>query len=572
MGKWGDHEAIARHCERERAALWPGLERQRAGWIRIARQCYPKALGGLRRAADDYAGDTDFEDDDATRATGVPFSAFRVCVNGFYRHLTPPNAGTPWFKLGRPRFGRSAGDADLRALEELTDATAWLMRWSDAYTAVNAVWRQLVAFGTAAMLAVPDGERVVRCCCLRAGTYALGIDRRGLPDRLVRQLAMDPCQLAAEFGRENVSQTVARRAAEGDRKGLLRVWQLTERHEPGTGPEVRLDEKFGWRSVYWSNAAAEGNGRILAARGHLRQPFVAPRLNAEHGDVYGRGMGADAVGLCACLQRACRAQAVSAEQEVFPPMAAPESMSDQGLRLGPREVNWYPDGTPPNGIYPAVTPPETSLNLELVRRLEGEIRSAFYNSEFETINALEDGGGGRMTATEVRARVDEKMEQLEGVATSMDREWLDPLVTLMAGFALDAGLAEAPPDGPTEIRYESRIHAAANAARVNAGLDSVSRAAGLAANAPGIMDNFDFDEAARDTHRALGAPEKWLRDARDVEAARRARGEAEDEERDARLGAERAKAARDAAAAAKAAPPPDDGDYGYGAGYAGEGE
>ena len=567
MSKFGDGERIVADAERQRKRLWGEFERVRPKLAEIARYIYPNALGGLTRDVKDLGAESEYDADDAERFTGVPFDAFKIAVGGFYTNLTNPSA--PWFSLGSPSFGRggdSREDYFAKEYARLTEATRWLMGWCGCYRALHLVYKHLLAFGFGAIVVDSDEERVARAQCLRMGTYALGIDRRGRVDRVVRHFAFTAEQMLEEFGAERLPANVMEAARRGDCEARFEVWNIIEPHRRLAGvrtPHRLSYRRFPYRSVYWTREGDNGDHGLLAVRGYLVRPIVAPRLTFEVGDVYGRGCGHDALGHCKALQTMAESNIDIADQEAHPSLMAPASLADAGLRLGAWDVNWYPDGLGPDAVYRALgDPPKGERTVQEMQRLEAEVRKIFFNSEFETINAMEDnaafgGGGGNMTATEVKARVNEKMEQLAGIATTLNDELLDPFVTIMATYALMSGLVEAdlPSAGgaplPWDIKYESAIHAAANAQPINAAVSALGVAAQLA-QATGdasVFDNFDADEAARDVHRKLGAPERYLRAEWDRDAVRQARAEEAARERQMQEEAVGARALKDAASA-----------------------
>ena len=569
MGKYGDSRDIVKACERKRTQLWQEFDAIKERLTEIARYIYPAALPGLTRDPSNLTADSTYDEDDAERLTNVPFDAFKVAVSGFFTNLTNPSA--PWFRLGSPQFAEQddrTEDYYAKSYATLTDATRWLIGWSNAYRALHTCYKHLLAFGFAAILADEDQARIVRCQCLRVGTYALGTDRTGKVDRVVRRFAFTAEQMIDEFGEDNVSPNIIQAARNGDIQNKFEAWNLIEPHKKPTGDQPRYSlsyAKFAYRSVYWSPEARDnGSDGLLAVRGYRVKPLVAPRLAFEHGDIYGRGCGANVLGHCRALQTMCLAQLDLADHEAHPSMMAPASMIDDGLRLGPCEVNYYPDGLGPNAVYRTIgQPPTGDRTMQEMARVENEIRKEFFNAEFETINAMEDnsamtgGGGDRMTATEVRARVNEKMEQLAGIATTLNDELLDPFVTMMASFAIMSGVAQvelpASQGGmlPWDIKYESAIHAAVNTQPINATATSLQIAMNFA-NASGdtsVIDNFDSDSAARDIHRKLGAPEKYLRSAEDRDQIRAARAEQAMRAQQAQEAAIRAKTIKDMASA-----------------------
>lgn len=565
MTKFGNAREIVQNCDRQRQQLWNEYLRIKPNLVEIARYIYPGAIPGLVRDIRNIGSESIYDDDDdANRLTGVPFDAFRIAVSGFYTNLTNPSA--PWFRLNSPKFGRTdAGQDDYYAdvYETLSDATRWLINWCGANRALHTIYKHLVAFGFACAVAEPDDERYVRVTCLKVGQYALGIDRKGKVDRVVRHFAFTAEQMIEEFGASQVSPSVIEAARRGDLTSRYEVWNLIEPHKklPKVDTPYTLSyAKFRYRSVYWcAEKSVNDSCGLLAVRGYEIKPIIAPRLTFEVGDTYGRGCGANVVGHCRALQTMAEAQLDIADQEAHPSMMAPSSMADDGLRLGPLEVNYYPDGLGPNAVYRTIANPPTGERTSMeMQRLEMEIRKEMFNSEFETINAMEDNeamaqkGGNHMTATEVQVRVNEKMEQLSGIATTLNDELLDPFVSMMAAYvrrsAIDAErlglppLVELPDDvknssAPFDIKYESAVHAAANARPINAANQSFQQAANYATATqdPSVLDNFDLDEMARDMHRKLGAPEKYLKDTEERDKIRSARAQAQAKAQQAQL-------------------------------------
>ena len=552
MSRWGDSERIVQVCERQRTQLWDEFERVRPGLVEIARYLYPGALAGLVRDVKDFKSYSPEEDeDDSARLTGVPFDAFRIAYSGFFVNLTNPNH--QWFRLGSPKFGKvdpSQDDYYQGVYDKLTDATDWLMKWANVYRPLRTLYKHLVAFGFGCIATDEDDERYVFARCLRVGTYALGVDRKGRVDRVVEHFAYTADQMIEEFGAENVSETIIRAARQGDRSTRFEVWRLIEPHvriPRCPSPYTLSYERFRYRSIHWTTDAKDREHGLLAVRGYRIKPIVAPRLEFENGDVYGRGCGKNVVGRCRGLQTMRESALEISDQMAHPAMMAPASMADDGLRLGAYDVNYYPDGLPPNAVYRAISTPPGGERLDMDRAtLEQEIRKDLFNSEFETINAMQDGAartgrsGDHMTATEVQVRVNEKMEQLSGIATTLNDELLDPLVTMMSGYvrlSCEEG-GRLPPilDLPAEIRrgrapydikYESAIHAAASAQAINATATAMKYAydIGQMCGSPDVMDNFDADEATRDIARKLATPEKYMRNVESRDALRVQRAE-----------------------------------------------
>lgn len=535
MKNFGDTEEIRKSCERERADLWPRMERMRPMMEDIARMFYPAAIEGLVRQSEELAEPTQDEDEELLYTT-VPRKAFQVGATGFFINLTSP--AKRWCKLAtRPaRFvtGQTE-ERHAREMDALTEALRYVMRRSGVYKSIETAWKHLLAFGYAAIIVRPEEwtGRYARCETLRPGTYAMGIGADGKVNRLVRRFAFTVEELRDEFGEEALGEDLRLALERGD-KARREVWNLIEPHKKlwrGDKRKWKLNyNAYSYRSIWWLPAGGSGEGSgVLAVRGYRYRPFVCPRFECEHGEIYGRSRAWDALGAAKALQT-IRSDALDISgQAAQPAVCASWDLQEAGLHLGRGGVNWTAPGEQgANAVYRALREPPSSEQARLdAEVLSGEIKNIFYNSEFASIDALKNQAGVK-TATEIEYIRWDNFAQLSGIATTMDEEFLDPLVMLFCNIVLDAGLVALPAGTAREeleIHYESDVHKAQNAADINARNAAMNFAMQLANAKPEVLDNFNFDAAVRAQHRVLGAPEADLKDVRLREQERSARAE-----------------------------------------------
>jgi len=546
MGIFGNTAEIRKSCVKQKTQLWKEFERIRGRLTEISRAIYPLGVDGLVRSVEDIRSPNEDKDDDAYCLTYAAKRAFRIGISGFYVNLTSP--ARRWYRImARPeRFASGSSDeATASYADELTEASRFAMYRSGGYRCLNTAFKHLLAYGFAAIVIRPETneERVKRgryavAQCLRVGTYAMGVDEYGNVDRLVRHYAFTADQLARQFGKDVLPDQVIRCLEKGSDQ-MFEVWNLIEPHEKGFRSDARnfrlSYSEFAYRSIYWLNSAQGDNDGILAVRGYAWNPIVAPRLEFELGDIYGRGRGADSLGMIRGLQTACEDDLDISGQNAQPAVVASEDLKDPGVHLGRGGINFVAPGEQKaNAIYRALQEPaDASGTRETMARLEQEIKDVFFNNEFASINQ-DDANAKVRTATEIEYRKRQSMEQLSGSATTLDDQLLDPFVMAYVRICINEGLAAMPPGWDMQrmdIHYESSVHRAQGAADINSRAESMSFAAQVAQfqsqlGIPAtVMDNFKLDEAVRSHHRALGAPEAELKSIEQREQERSERAE-----------------------------------------------
>ena len=79
---------------------------------------------------------------------------------------------------------------------------------------------------------------------------------------------------------------------------------------------------------------------ILAVEGFDINPIIAPRLDCEYGDVYGRGLGIDGLDLAHGVQSFRFDIYKISGDKAQPALVASSEFKEDGLRVGRGEVNY----------------------------------------------------------------------------------------------------------------------------------------------------------------------------------------------------------------------------------------
>lgn len=547
--------------------LWTERAAHLRQWIAVAEAMYPVALPGLMDARS-KANQGVLE---PVRSTNYVQEQLKKGASGFSVHMT--SAARKWFEIASALPAQTSSpqqDGLDKGLEVLTDAVREVFAASGIYAQLDKLYEHLLAFGTGCMLVLPvrraSGYRLVRAVTLRFGTYALGIGADGLVNRVSRRFEFTASQLADSFGLERLPPSLRSEVLSGKGSNTrVEVTCLVEpNHVDGRPDEIAtlasLGEEMIYRACYWANWSEQGY-ELLDVRGVPINPIVAPRLEKEHGDVWGRGRGLDALPGARALA-ALREDAINIAGNIADPaLVVDVSLQGYPLRLERGGITYWPMGDGKSPTAPAVPVPQSLAGLaELQQDIRSEIADTLLVTRFAVIDALKANPGVK-TATEVEQLVRENLGLLGPIVTGLDHELLDPLVGAVATLTLQAAqemglsldvLSPVLTQG-LKIVYVGEIHQAMKAGNISAitGLTGYIGTLMQVTRSPAVTDSLDADRAIRDFAESVGASKLLLKSPDEVAAIRQAR--ADEHQKMAQLAAMQqvASAAKDGGSAVK---------------------
>lgn len=561
-----DRDAIIRRSEATVRPMVDEFDAIKGELKEIAKHVYPLGKRGLDAEVEDLAHRAEEVKQDEIVDT-VPLSALRKGAAGFLVNLMNP--AQKWVHLEPSSLrgsdddgdGEVSGGAGSRSamIEKLERIVKDSMAKSGSYRDFKRMFEHLLAFGFACVIVREDKRFIARAECLRVGTYSFGCGADGKVNRVERRFAMTAEEIVREFGggrdgRAHIPDDVMRAwrsGATGGPQANFVVENLIEPNETtyacGTDDvlDYGLPRSAKYRSVYWlrgrKGIGACGSA-LLAVRGFKFNPVVAPRLDAERGDVYGRGQGHAALNSCRGLQAAMMDACEIVSNRAEPPVIASNELRDEGLNLGRGGVTYANVGEQRSQlVYPVLPNPPTSNDVtELIAKFEQQVKDIFFNGEFTTIDSLKTvAPGDKRTAAEVNALKSENLMLLGGIVLTMDDEAIDPIVNAFTEYALasrkwreqSAGYEVRASD--LEPRYVSSLHLAQRTQEINSTENSLQFALGLAqTNDPralAVLDLFDFDRIVRRRHKLVGGSELDLKNEEAVEASREEQRKAAEE-------------------------------------------
>ena len=449
-----------------------------------------------------------------------PLMAVEILCAGMVSGLTSPSR--PWFELTLDDQ-KDHSNAVKRWLYDVKQTIENVFAKSNVYGTLHHFYQEIAVFGTAAFLLEENYDTVVHARALTIGEFMLGENDFGRVDRFAREFYMTTWQLVQQFGLDNVPQSVKQKF---NNKQFTSTHKICHLITPNTDRKPGRDgnKNMPWVSVYFM----DGQNGFLRESGYEDFPVIAARWELNRAsDVYGHAPGWTTLGDVKMLQKLQKTMLVALDKATNPPVQV--SAGVQG------EINLLPGGiTRYNSNTDAGVKPVFQANTDLkslsyiIEQTKSQISKQFFADMFLMISNVD---AGKMTATEVAERTQEKMMMLGPVLERLKNELLDPLIERTFNICLRAGIL---PPAPEEIQgrelhvsYISMIAQAQKAAALNTIRQGCAFASELAAANPTVLDILDYDGALREGLTAIGATPKMIRAEEDVQNARLERAKAQ---------------------------------------------
>jgi len=444
---------------------------------------------------------------DSKIINGVASDALRTVAAGLQGGLTSP--ARPWFNL-------TIQDKDLKEfgpvkawLADVRDILLMILKRSNFYSAMHGLYKELAAFGTAAMLIEEDFTTGLRCRPFTIGEFMLDVDSTYRPNALFRQFSMSARQMIQKFGEKNVTEAVRSAMAANNGGNRFEVYHAI-------APNEELDpSKADFRGMRFQSSYFEVKSgdeeKFLKVAGYRGRPFIAMRWEVKGVNANGDCPGMEALGDVKMLQKMEVDKLQILDKKNKPPMNAPVAMRAKGGTIIAGGVNYIDVQQGQQGFTPAyqVDINLTDLAFEM-DRVEKRIKRFFYNDLFLMV-ATETPG--QKTAYEIAKKYEEKMMMLGPVLESV-QEAQDDVID--RAYAIGEGLGILPPPPRELVGQDIKVEyigvfAQAQKAIGNAPVAETAQfVLGVAPIKPDVMDKFDFDQAVDEIANGNGCPPRCV--------------------------------------------------------------
>jgi hypothetical protein len=428
-----------------RSALWSGRSSFDSHWKELGDWLLPRRTRFT--SSDRNKGDK--RNSNIINST-ARFAA-RTLQSGLHAGLTSP--ARPWFKLTTP----DPELADFQPVKEwlhvATQRLQVVLTDTNVYNVLPICYGDMGVFGTHAMSVLSDTKDLFRCYAYPIGSYALGLDARGLATTFVRDYQLTVRQIVEQFGTRtgykdidwtNISTVVKDLWTNGQYESPVDLCWVVAPNED------RDDNRLGSKYLPWTSCHFEmGEDRpnvFLKESGFDSFPILAPRWDVTGEDSYGTDCpGMTALGDVKQLQMMEREKAKAIAKMVNPPVVGTPELRAQKTSLLPGDITYV---SQPQHALRAIH--EVTLNIEHLvqnqREVEYRIQRAFYEDLFLMLASSDQQRGSQpVTAREVEERHEEKLLALGPVLERTNDELLDPLIDRAFEMMDAAGLLPTPP-------------------------------------------------------------------------------------------------------------------------------
>lgn len=417
--------------------------------------------------------------------------AANILAAGLMSGMTDPSS--QWFALTTGTPNLDEAQAVKVWLDQVQRIMEMAFTRTNTYQALHQGWRDVGTYGVMAMVIAEDDREVFHCYPLSVGEYAIGVDDRGVPDTLYRRFIITAAQLVARFGRSKLSADVLRNFDAGQ---VDHEYKLIHAIEP------RFDRQYGkrdsrnmpWRSVIIQIDSDGTKDGILEESGFNEFPCVVGRWGASASDVYSEeSPGMVALGDVRQLQHEQKQKGNSIDYIVNPPLIMPTAARDNEDDFEPGG-RIYLDAPAQKDAVQSAWQVQMDINAlrQDIAEVQQRINQAFSVDMFLMLSGQQMG---KMTATEVAERHEEKLMMLGPVLSRLNNEVLKPLIERTFSILYRAGqLPPAPPElagVELSIEYTSMLARSQRAIRANSLDQFLQRIGQVAQFDPNVLAKID---------------------------------------------------------------------------------
>ena len=359
----------------------------------------------------------------------TPTYAMRRCAAGIMSNEMSPSR--QWFKLKPALFDREKSDPDaIEWFEEVEARLDTVMSRSNFYQEAAQMFEDLVTFGTAPMIIYEDDVDLIRCYTPCCGEYFLASSSANRVETLARTFVMTVAAIVEMFKLENCPPEIQQLWKE--KGGALEIEKIVahviEPNSPVNVPGADeglgvVDGGFAWREQYW--IWGQSSEWPLSLAGFHEPPHLVPRWSVTSNDAYGRSVGMDVLPDILQLNVMTSRMAEAQEKMVRPPMLASMEMQNQPASILPGKITFVNSLSADKGMRPAyVVEPRTQEFAQTIASVQQRTREGFFNDLFAMLEQVNK----QMTAYEVAARNQEKLQVLGPVVERLQNEALAPAI------------------------------------------------------------------------------------------------------------------------------------------------
>lgn len=351
------------------------------------------------------------------------------------------------------------------------------------------------------------------------GQVSIGEGDDGIINAIAVEELLSPIQAKAlyERAKKAPSGKVLERLRDG-RKATDRDMRFVQIVLPR---EDRLADGIDSKNMPFASALIDvESATLVSEQGYADFPAAVPRWETAPGEIYPRSPGMMALPDARTLQAMGKTILIGGQRAVDPPIWVVNDSVFSPLRTFPGGVTVVDNSDsngPPVGAFPV------SSNIPVGREMQQDYRTMVEAAFFKNVFRLPVEGPA-MTAYEVAQRRQEFIRIMGPVFGRLETDYIGHVVERVFGIMeRNLQFKQRPlalQNAKVTFRFQSPIQQARKQIEVAAMTQALQELAPLAQAQPGIFDNFDGDQIARDAPEWSGMPSRWLKPIKDRDAQR----------------------------------------------------
>lgn len=496
-----------------------------AHWQELAYYCLPMKQVTVKRTPGSKLP-TDIYDSTAIHSV-------QVLAAGLHSYLTNPSS--KWFALRMQD----------KELEESTGVKEWLkdsedrifdcLNSSNFSQQIHEVYVDFSTFGTAILYEEEDPKDLVRFFARPPSECYLVENERGEVDTMFRFFSYTARQAHQRWGDkvgEKIKKAIEAKKYEESFDFLHIILPREERD---------VKKKDSQNKPFASIYVEISKKKKLSEGGYEEFPFFSPRFAKSSKDAYGYSPAMIALPDIKMLNAMSKTIIQAGQKQIDPPIVLPDDGYILPFNRTPSAINYKRAG-----LEEKVEVLEVKGNIPVTMELEEQRRSSIKRTFFvDLFLLLAQLPQGKITATEVVERVNEKMLILGPTLGRLMHELLDPIITRTFNIlARNQKLAPAPEairGKDYKIEYISPLAKAQRVAEAQSISQLLLVLNEMANASPEVLDNIDFDKTAREYADIYNVSGDILRSDEEIQRIREERRKAAEVQRtleEAKAGAE----------------------------------
>lgn len=487
-------------------------------WRELARWILPS-----RGIFDGNATASTPKDRRAHLVNAIATRAVKRAAAGMTAGLVPQS--DPWFRFQYRDWQTGERTGRRAFLDEVENAHYTALREARFYPAMFSSHMEYIAFACMLLFQDRGVDTLMRFESCTAGTYAVGLGEAGMIDCCVRDVKFTAQQMAAKFGKANLSNAVKNMLGTEPRRYVDVIHVVRPRE---VRDATKLD-KGNMAYESWFFEAGQADGDVLAEGGYHEMPYHYSAWDTTMGP-YGDGPGDDALPDVKQLQTMEMDKLEAIAKGVRPPMLEPAAYKG---RLDDRPGGRTKAGAAErDGMKPLYEMRQGIGDVrEEIATVMERVDDALLATLFSGLSL--DMRPPNMTYGEWLGRQRERLEAAGPSISMHEATVLVPVLLRTYGMLDRAGMLPVPPQDMDEqvlvdIEFVNPLAQAMRRSKADttralmAEVGEISKASGNLE----VWDKVNIDESVDELGAGIGVPGRIIRSDDEVAAIRQQRADA----------------------------------------------